>query len=81
MPRDARGTGARGVMGSEKAREKDFSPFPFPSPLAITPRASVPRAWCDMHMKTAGDESVNEVNIFMYNFPRLEQVYRCGREF
>ena len=36
MPRDARGTGARGGMGSEKAREKDFSPFPFPSPLAIT---------------------------------------------
>jgi len=79
MPRDARGTGARGVMGSEKVREKDFSPFPFPSPLAITPRAPVPCALRDM--KTAGDESVNEVNIFMFNFPRLEQVYRCGRDF
>ena len=54
MLRDARGTGARGVMGSERAGEED----PFPSPPAITPHAPVPRV--SPNMKTTGDESDSE---------------------
>jgi len=79
--RDARGTGARGVMGSEKAREEEvFSPFPFPSPLAITPCAPVPRA--SRNMKTTEDESALGVELFCLLFYVLHSpVLRRNRFF
>ena len=52
-------SGARGVMGRRKARERDvvFLPFPFPSPSA--PAAPPPRR--ARYEKTTGDESVHNV--------------------
>ena len=52
-------SGARGVMGRRKARERDvvFLPFPFPSPSA--PAAPPPRR--ARYEKTTGDESVHNL--------------------
>ena len=55
MLRDARDTGARGVIarGDGKGKGEMTSSFPFSIP--ITPRVPVPRA--SRNMKTTGDES------------------------
>ena len=52
-------SGARGVMGRRKARERDvvFLPFPFPSPSALA--APPPRR--ARYEKTTGDESVHNL--------------------